>query len=700
MSIRPFIIFLFVLCGYGSVTFGSWKETGPTTFNYPIGCGFFFDENYGFIGEGIFTNSPAFPKIYRTTNGGTSWTECITPPVSQGRITSIYMRDSLIGYASISTTDNSFLWKTIDAGISWVDINPGPLEKGTCVYVTSSAVIETSWNTSRRPIKPAGVSFDDGITFNNIFTGGSFNYSNGIDFSDDMNGIVTMGPSNGGANCWLTHDGGRSWLQGAPIREAWSVYAVKGKNVFFILPEGDQGNKSGQLYRTTNTGVSWQLVSSPNARPANYTGHIAGVDSVIYIQTEKTFNQRDTGLFRSTDLGLTWKSVGGPSNARDTRFVVTGCSGEVVYAFDDLGGVWKTTDGGDGTLLGISKGPILGLSKIAATIQTHFCQVGSVSFPLNNLNCSPLVIDSIIFSDNSGAFSVVSSPNVISRYSNDSIRITYQSTLNETRILRLRLKGSEAGRTFDTILTIIASHSRSPEPILDEPIPTKVGDTVLIPVRILIPSDSINIKHIAFHLSYNGDLLTPIKASYQSFLTLSQDFKTISITPTSEDGLNCAIDLNDSITNKSDFTKPVIYLRFLVTLTKTLSCPVLLDSFAIIGNTPLSLCSIPSVTFQVLPQCADSTITAFMLTGKIPKFNSIRPNPANNLITIDYDLAGRSSASLEIINVMGVTIREISVDDKSMPSITIPTASLPSGIYYLRMKSSDAVTSQRITIEH
>ncbi len=697
MTIRPYIIFLLIFCSGVNVSFGSWKEIGPSTGNYPIGCGFFIDENYGFIGEGIFSNTPAFPKIFRTTNGGTSWTESVTPPIAQGRITSIFMKDSMIGYASIYSIGNSYLWKTTDAGLSWVDVNPGQLERGTCVYVTSSAVIVTSWNTSSQP---AGVSFNDGNTFNTIFSGGRRNWSNGIDFSDDMNGIVTIGPSIGSANCWLTHDGGRSWLQGAPLKEAWSVYAVKGKNIFFTLPEGDDFNHNTQLYRTTNTGVSWQGLSLPNARPANYTGHIAGADSVIYIQTEKTFNQRDVGLFRSTDLGATWKSVGGPSNERDTRFAVTGCSGEVVYAFDNLGGIWKTTDGGDGTLLVTSKRPILGLSKVSAAIQTHFCQAGSVSFPLINLNCSPLVIDSIILSDTSGAFSVVSSPNVISRYSNDSIRIRYQSTLNETRILRLRIKGSEAGRIFDTILTIIASHSRSPEPIVNEPIPTKVGDSVLIPISILTPSDSINIKHIAFHLSYNGNLLTPIKAAYQSFLTLSQNFKTISITPTSEDGLNCAIDLNDSITNKSDFTKPIIYLRFLVTLTNTMSCPVLLDSFAIVGNTPLQLCSIPSTTFQVVPQCGDSTISSFMLSGKIPKFNSIRPNPANSVITIDYDLAGRRGASLEIINVLGVMIKEIIIDDKSMPSVTIPTASFPSGIYYLRMKTSATVVSQQIRIVH
>jgi hypothetical protein len=77
----------------------------------------------------------------------------------------------------------------------------------------------------------------------------------------------------------------------------------------------------------------------------SFTGHIAGMGNTLYVQTD---NQTNNGMYRSDDLGATWVNVGGPANVRDTRFVVTGCRGEVVYAFDNQGWVWKTNDGGNG----------------------------------------------------------------------------------------------------------------------------------------------------------------------------------------------------------------------------------------------------------------------------------------------------------------------------------------------------------------
>ncbi|HET9135268.1 MAG TPA: T9SS type A sorting domain-containing protein, partial [Candidatus Kapabacteria bacterium] len=66
------------------------------------------------------------------------------------------------------------------------------------------------------------------------------------------------------------------------------------------------------------------------------------------VQTE---NRSNDGLYRSDDGGISWRPVGGPVNGFDTRFFVTGCHGETVYAFDTLGGIYKTSDGGDGTLV-------------------------------------------------------------------------------------------------------------------------------------------------------------------------------------------------------------------------------------------------------------------------------------------------------------------------------------------------------------
>ena len=165
-----------------------WKKIFTTTDGSEIDCGFFFDENTGFIGSGIRDYAAASALIYKTTDGGKSWKRMQTPFVDSSAVTSIFMVDQKIGYASIFATEGSeSIWKTINGGNSWSDISPSYSGFAPCVYATSKAIILTQWGVI------AGVSIDGGANFNSIFSG-AIEESNGIDFTDDLHGVVTMGP--------------------------------------------------------------------------------------------------------------------------------------------------------------------------------------------------------------------------------------------------------------------------------------------------------------------------------------------------------------------------------------------------------------------------------------------------------------------------------------------------------------------------
>ncbi|HET9135269.1 MAG TPA: T9SS type A sorting domain-containing protein, partial [Candidatus Kapabacteria bacterium] len=714
----------------------------------------------------------------------------------------------MIGYASVYQQSNAsnVLWKTTDAGITWQNRTASYIDRGTRVYKTQKALVETGWCTSKKngnsPLTPAGVSIDDGKNFNEIFSDPYNNSSNGIDFADNNIGVVTMGPNNQTfdtkANCWFTVDGGLSWTEGGPLSESWGIYALQGTSTFVVLPEGNARDANHKVFISTDNGRNW-VERFDFQSGAEFTGEIGGKSSTIYVQTNTLTNFSPKGMYRSDDLGLSWKSVGGPAGFRDTKFCVTGCNGEIVYAFDGEGGIWKTTDGGDGTLFGgdstasplslafdslniishyceqvtlgfplmngscspfvidsilITKssskfiqldsprtvlsshtdsirfqfqsdsnetqtviihlkgrgkgkifdtilkatvtnisngvfGPILSLQSALASIRTHYCQPGEVTIPIHNINCSTLKIDTLYLIDSIGESSISYRPlhDSIPIFSDDSIKLSFQTNTNESRNIPLRLKCTIAGRTFDTIITLDAFHSRSPEPYLGQPKPTKVGDTVLVPLYILTPTDSINIKHLAFHLKYNGDLLTPVPTkTFETNNTLCQHNKNLSGSEVSPGNLDCSIDLDkDSIYNLSDFTKPMIYVRFRVTLTTELSCPIFIDSFSIAGRTPLGLCDIPSTTFQLDPRCGDSTIWKFMRTGKIPQIISMHPNPATDNIQIDFEPAGRTSAKVQIVSALGVTVKEVVIPSETIQSFQLETASLPTGIYYARM---------------
>lgn len=355
----------------------TWNRVG--SFGTSIGCGFFFDADHGLIGSGVRrgtgeTFATAQCAIYKTTDGGASWKRCALPVFIDGAVSSIWMVDTLTGYASIvpavdwsitKTFGGSSLWKTTDGGDTWFD--PYHVDHAiSSVYAQNGLLLITQWDRAYysdfRFVPPdtggADISFDNGSSWASIFRRG-----NGIAFSDSLNGVVTeMNPAFGGNNFWCTFDAGRSWQATGKQYESWSIYSPPNSRMYFTANEAQQNVPDQSVNWSTDGGMTWrERFYFPAIR---FTGTIAGKGHTLYVQTDSTewllvdpalgtyrySPLPQYGLFRSDDLGANWRYVGGPANSRDTRFCVTGCSGEVVYAFDGYGGVYKTTDGGDGSI--------------------------------------------------------------------------------------------------------------------------------------------------------------------------------------------------------------------------------------------------------------------------------------------------------------------------------------------------------------
>src|SRR5688572_22853212 len=315
------------------------SQTDPNLGNrqIPFWCGYFFDDMTGVVGGG---KQNDLPVILRTTDGGASWNVTSTPFNNNGYPTSIYFIDATTGYASIRSPNfpTTTLWKSTDGGISWFDVtsafNTGD-EAYMCIWATSKALIATAWYGI------GGISVNDGASWQQTFTRDDFvpgpnidnQKSNGIYFTDDLHGVVTMGPNNpqpSGNRCFFTQDGGLTWQRSWDFIEAWSVYGLKNSRTFFLAPEGDNGSNR-DIMRSDDGGFSWRSVF---AFPDNIdmTGHIDGRGNILYIQVQDQSNM--PGLFRSDDLGASWKFVGGPEHEEDSRFCLAGCDGNIVFAFD------------------------------------------------------------------------------------------------------------------------------------------------------------------------------------------------------------------------------------------------------------------------------------------------------------------------------------------------------------------------------
>jgi hypothetical protein len=333
-----------LLCLFANAR-AQWTLVG--SFPTAIGCGFFFDEDHGFI-------NPCDPiSIYKTKDGGVTWAATNVPRPMNGAVTSIYMLDQTTGYASIFS-DGQFgkpaLWRTLDGGNTWLnDLNVSG--EGTSVYATSKAIIWTDWDDfiyGGTHTWGGEVSTDQGSTWTKRFR----ERGNGLDFTDDKIGVMTqMNPSPN--NFWRTVDGGVTWIPTANVLESWSVYGVKRTKTFFTSNESQPGYSTTTINWSQDGGATWSpRFVFPFTTNIAFTGTLRGALSELYIQTDTgaLYPLDYYGMLRSDNLGQSWKKVDGPANSRDTRFVVADCKGSTVYAFDPFGDVYKTINGGDGTL--------------------------------------------------------------------------------------------------------------------------------------------------------------------------------------------------------------------------------------------------------------------------------------------------------------------------------------------------------------
>lgn len=268
--------------------------------------------------------------IWRTVDGGASWNKILNGPPGSGLlVNSISFVDSLTGYFSgfNSGTSASFLYKTSDGGLTWVQMVNYP---------------------------------------SNISSGGV------ITFFDNTNGITLSTSSTSGYH--LTHDGGVTWIYYS-LPDFGSLYRLDFINNSFVaigipalvIKSNDLGLTTSAnliqritkrtllpsisfpdtsvgyiysigdgLYKTTNGGALWTRIDSVNF--INY-------EKLFFITPQKGWISNDAiATVRMTnDGGLTWTNSLAPHyNLNDFCFVNQNSG----WGVDATGKILSTTDGG------------------------------------------------------------------------------------------------------------------------------------------------------------------------------------------------------------------------------------------------------------------------------------------------------------------------------------------------------------------
>jgi hypothetical protein len=330
---------LFLVSLFTSVRTGQATWNKIAQFSERATCGYFFDANVGFICVGSTTTTAG---IKFTSDGGASWRQVVTPPWSATGLgylwfTDIWFANRLTGYCTfIYANTGANMWQTNDGGLTWT--NSGYTGSPCAVRATSHALIVADY------LSGIEVSTDFGTSWTIKSNLGTV----GLSFTDDLHGSTGgFGPQN---PPYFTTDGGLTWsATGSRIgQESWGVYGEPLTTKMFEVPENNSGGFIQQsVLRSTDNGQNWIQIQSLLFSPS---GAIEGAGTTLFVQnTNKTGGA--AGIFRSIDEGISWVNIGGPFAADfDISFVVTNC-GSVLYAFDATGGIYRTIDGGDGTLI-------------------------------------------------------------------------------------------------------------------------------------------------------------------------------------------------------------------------------------------------------------------------------------------------------------------------------------------------------------
>jgi uncharacterized repeat protein (TIGR01451 family) len=306
--------------------------------------------------------------IWKTTDGGTSWTpltdrqlSMATGAIAIGTTCSLKICHEVlyVGTGEQDFSGDSYsgagILRSTDGGNTWTNI-PGPFVGS---YIGSLAVSPSNANIVLAGVEFGGVyrSADGGNTWTQVLAGtagtkvlfdpaGSTAYAAmGYIFGASENGVYK---SIDAGVTWAADNGtcSRVFCFKLPLANAGRITLVLAKSspstLFAALQDASSATFGASLgvYKTTDGGVHWSKTAAPSDFCANCWYNL--VMAVSPNDANVVFGGGSGKLYRSLDGGATWGDVTKGLHP-DHHALQFDSSGATLYEGND-GGVWKTTD--------------------------------------------------------------------------------------------------------------------------------------------------------------------------------------------------------------------------------------------------------------------------------------------------------------------------------------------------------------------
>ena len=255
---------------------GWFQQTSGTTVN--LNSVFFVDANTGYaVGD----STIVYHIILKTTNGGTNWfRQNVQPPNNYPSLKSVFFINANTGWACGAEAPTATIWRTTNGGSEWTQLIIGAifgLRSIRFINSSTGVAVGSAYSSAGWIFR----STNGGINWSQLAGAGNILHS--VYFADAVTGYSCGEP---GAIIKTTN-AGVNWV----IQTSNTTTSLR--SIYFINPQtGWTVGTNSRVYKTTNGGSQWADLSS-NGLCGLYsvyfadasTGWVAGCEGSIHRTT-------------------------------------------------------------------------------------------------------------------------------------------------------------------------------------------------------------------------------------------------------------------------------------------------------------------------------------------------------------------------------------------------------------------------------
>jgi photosystem II stability/assembly factor-like uncharacterized protein len=278
-----------------------------------------FVSNQGYNGSGT--------GVYRSTDGGTHWTNVFPNPVNMTAIITTRAGSILAGSAGagvVRSTNNGQTWPPVSQGAPNISVNGFSVDSSGSILMCSSSGIYRSTDDGA-----SWILSSEGLA--NLRTWSAASGPGEVELVGNQMGL------------FRSLDGGKTWTEASRgIRSTLcSFISVNSAGTLVATTHAEGG-----VYRSADAGLTWSPVGG-DLRYRTVYGLAAARNGTLFACVQADSNGE--AVFRSTDQGMSWEGLNTSMPNLGALNIATRGDSEVVVvgnAGNSSTGVFRSTDNG------------------------------------------------------------------------------------------------------------------------------------------------------------------------------------------------------------------------------------------------------------------------------------------------------------------------------------------------------------------